>query len=404
MSNSKRNIWKFVFWIGIFLITLFEGIRDVQRAGDFKGYVEAGRAVLDNQPIYENYLNTWPPFFSVFSIPLAWMDSISPLWNRILWLVGSIAAFGFVVLKLDQMLGGERRRWKETLWRTETVLAVLFVLRFYMDNLSNLQINMYLLAGCLFAWYAHKNGKDILAGLVLALCISLKVYPIFLLLFLPFIRKWRFFSWGLLFCGLFALIPYVVFGISEANTYYIEFYETRILGGPLLTHRNQSLWSFFDGLLTSKSRGLGLNYNLVSLSAEAAKSVSLLIILLLFSPCLVWLKKTYREGGLEDYMMCFVLAAMPLLSPLAWKYYFIFLFPAYYVVIRIWLKGQSNLWTRVLIVLSFVLCTLTTDGIWGKAISDVFQLYGCVTFGTMALLTALYQVIQVEHKLLQSVE
>jgi hypothetical protein len=97
-----------------------------------------------------------------------------------------------------------------------------------------------------------------------------------------------------------------------------------------------------------------------------------------------------------------VLGAIPLLSPLAWKYYFIFLFPAYYLVIRSFLQGYRNTWTFSLLMVSFALCTLTTDGIWGKDISDIFQLYGCVTFGAIALLIALYTVIQKEHASLTS--
>jgi drug/metabolite transporter superfamily protein YnfA len=276
MNSSKRNIWKYVFWSGILLITLFEGIRDVQRDGDFAGYVEAGTAVLQSQPLYENYLNTWPPFFSVFSVPLAWMDAVSPLWNRIIWFLGSVLAFGFVLISVELViLGKAEKHWKQRLWSSTTILAFLGVLRFYMDNLSNLQINMYLLAGCFLAWYWHKKDKNFLAGLVLAFCISLKVYPMFLMLFLPFIRKWRFFSWSVFFCAVFALVPYLVFGVDQATAYYADFYNTRILGGPLVTHRNQSLWSFLDGLLTAQSRGLDLRYNVASLSSERARMVSL---------------------------------------------------------------------------------------------------------------------------------
>jgi hypothetical protein len=403
MNSSKRNIWKYVFWSGILLITLFEGIRDVQRDGDFAGYVEAGTAVLQSQPLYENYLNTWPPFFSVFSVPLAWMDAVSPLWNRIIWFLGSVLAFGFVLISVELViLGKAEKHWKQRLWSSTTILAFLGVLRFYMDNLSNLQINMYLLAGCLLAWYWHKKDKNFLAGLVLAFCISLKVYPMFLMLFLPFIRKWRFFSWSVFFCAVFALVPYLVFGVDQATAYYADFYNTRILGGPLVTHRNQSLWSFLDGLLTAQSRGLDLRYNVASLSSERARMVSLGIIFLLLLPCLRWVKSSYRNGPMEGYLVSFVLGAIPLLSPLAWKYYFIFLFPAYYLVIRSFLQGYRNTWTFSLLMVSFALCTLTTDGIWGKDISDIFQLYGCVTFGAIALLIALYTVIQKEHASLTS--
>ena len=56
---------------------LIEVVRDAGRAGDFVGYINAGHLALNIQNIYSDPLNTWPPLFSVFSIPLALMDGIS---------------------------------------------------------------------------------------------------------------------------------------------------------------------------------------------------------------------------------------------------------------------------------------------------------------------------------------
>ena len=63
--------------------------------------------------------------------------------------------------------------------------------RFLISNLANIQINVYMLLFAVVSVYYYSKHKEILAGLFLALGISLKVYIIFLFPYYLFKREFR---------------------------------------------------------------------------------------------------------------------------------------------------------------------------------------------------------------------
>ncbi len=69
-TNSKMQIrWLNALWVVVLLILIIEIAIDVQTDGDFQGYVNAGALVMASEDIYSDYLNTWPPLFSIFPNP-----------------------------------------------------------------------------------------------------------------------------------------------------------------------------------------------------------------------------------------------------------------------------------------------------------------------------------------------
>ncbi len=71
------------------LILIFIILRDsITTKHDFSGYIIAGKLAWERGDIYSHYLNTWPPSFSVFSIPLYLLNSISHKALQFVWLSG----------------------------------------------------------------------------------------------------------------------------------------------------------------------------------------------------------------------------------------------------------------------------------------------------------------------------
>jgi hypothetical protein len=96
---SKKYRFGLTLVILVFLVLFVELIRDVLiRDGDFIGYVLVGNLTLQGQNIYKDYLiNTWPPFFSIVSVPIAIIDNVSHYLSRFLWLSASLFAMFAVI-------------------------------------------------------------------------------------------------------------------------------------------------------------------------------------------------------------------------------------------------------------------------------------------------------------------
>ena len=356
--------------------------------------MNAGRAVLNGTDIYADFLNTWPPFFSIFAVPLSLLDSVSPVLIRSIWLLAiGFAWFGILRIScrifLDKILVFKARSEDEIAWTDwRILLPFLLVFRFIIDDLSNIQINSILLFTCLFIIDQVMKGKHVLPAILMALAISIKVYPIFLLVFLLWKRQWKF---GLLSCAFILVInglSLVVFGSDLGGAYYIEWFHHR-LGGPIiLHHKNQSIFPLLTALLSDVSRGFDIKYNIASLNVDLVKKIAATIVVLVASWPLWKMRRPLQSTSSEmlKWQWAIALGAIPLLSPLAWKYYFVFLFPLFLQLIVRFQKNYSITNSRLwLFYLATVLLILTTDGIIGIYFSDLFEVFGCITLGTIVL-------------------
>ncbi|MFT5724279.1 MAG: hypothetical protein ACI9JN_001397 [Bacteroidia bacterium] len=393
LSTKQQNIIRIVVTTLVGLAFVFELIRDCQRGGDFIGYVNAGNAVLNGSPIYSDYLNTWPPFFAIFSVPLALMDGFSPVLIRLLWLVGLIISWYFIIQLIVTLYIGKTLTFKPSksesqLWVLDwsVLLPFLFILRFVIDDLSNIQINSYLLLACLFVVQCHIKGKPLAGGIVLGLIISLKVYPIFLLFFLVYKRGYRLSISALATVFVTTSVCVLVFGWTGGLNNFLDWWQHKALAGTILTHKNQSIFPMIEGLLTSQSRGVGLYYNILDLDIRLVKKITFGIIGS-FGLWIAWLFRKDKNPSNQVAQFAFMLAAIPLLSPLAWKYYFVFLFPLLFIQFnRMYKKEVVELVPKILFITSLVLSILSTDGLLGARVSDILEVYGCITWATIFLL------------------
>jgi Glycosyltransferase family 87 len=389
--------------LGILLLALlFELVRSCFRAGDFIGYINAGNLTLSGQNIYSDYLNTWPPFFSVFSVPLALIDRIHPVLIRTLWLILSAVAFFWTMrisvrwLHQKQLLLPFQKEEKGTMLFSNLLVFVPFIImvRFILDNFANVQINILLLWSSILVidWYI--KGKYSWAGLLLALSISLKVYPVFLLLYFVFKREFSLVGWTILFLFLFNSIPFLVYGQETATAYYLHWWNEIASPYASVQHKNQSFFSMLRSLLRHESPGLGIYLNVVDVSLEQLKKIAYGIIILgaLFPMYLFRNKLEDKQNEIALLEYAFVLTAIPILSPLAWKAYFIYLWPAYFLIYYylyfspINLGKQKRKILQAIYILSIILNVFSTDLFVGPYVSDVFECFSSITIGTLLLL------------------
>lgn len=401
MTKKQYNFINGLFVL-LGVVLLFEVIRDSVADGDFIGYLNAGNLVLAKKDIYSDYYNTWPPFFSVFSVILALIDKCSPVLVRVLWLTGSLVALFYIIkitskMFLDKVPGfknGASIRFQDPI----IFVPVLIMVRFLLDNLDNVQINIYmLLLSCLTIYFFTQN-KYLLSGLILALGISLKAYPIFILFYFIYKREMRVVLWTGIFLVLVNSITILVFGADQAFAYYHHFYSQIASIPPTAHNKNQSFLAMLLRLFTSTGTG-SIQINFMNLSAEVVKRINYVVIAVLFLyPAYMFRKKLVNKTGIEAILeYSILLSVIPILSPLAWKAYFIFQWFSYFTVFVLLFKvpnemGKNKMqFLKVLFTLSILLNIFTTDGVVGMYFSQILQTLSCITIGTM--LIVLIQII-----------
>ncbi len=388
-----------IILILIGIILMFELVRDSMRNGDFIGYLNAGNAVLDGKNIYLDQYNTWPPFFSIFSVILAFFDNLSCVFIKFIWLLGSVLSMFFIINESIKLIFNKPISFKKNygtilIQNPIILIPLLIVLRFVIDNLANLQINIYMLLCSLLSIVFFIKKKYMWVGFLLGLTISLKVYTIFFLFYFLIKREFKPVLWTFVFLIGFNSISFLVFGYEQTIIYYQQWVTEIAPKSYIANHNNQSIFGSFLRFFTSENSNINLHVNVLDLKPYAAKKLTYLsIILFAIFPAVLLRKKLVDKSSFNsilEYSLLFII--VPLLSPIAWKAYFIFLWIPYFVLYISLFKAQNELKSLTIIVLKFlfylsiVFTVFSTEAVIGHYYSDILEAYSVITIGTLILL------------------
>lgn len=403
MNKKHSLIFRKVVVVLLFLALAAEIIRDTFNKGDFAGYIIAGEFAVSGQDIYSHYLNTWPPFFSVFCVPLYWLNTLSPELLRFFWLAGSLLSF-FIVMNITSVWFLKKKIQSNPFSKvdensvsiTETIILVPLIIafRYVLDNLANVQINMYLLLLCVLSIYYFLKDKSWLSGILLSFVISLKVYPVFLFLFFLFKREFKVVAWTVIFMLFFNSLTLLVWDSAQALNYYAVWYQKFVVPYTNALYKNQSLFAFIRRLVTDSDTHFPLRMNIANLEIGNLKMLSYLVILLAsVYPAWLFRKSFFEKNNIGTLLQfTFIFTAIPLLSPMSWKAYFIFLWPGYFSSFYLLFFSQyllhekNKLPVKILFFASVALTVLSTELIVGPYFSDVLEVYSAITIGTILLL------------------
>lgn len=406
LYQKSNNYCSYIGLLTVVVVCLIELFRDAGFSGDFIGYVNAGNAVLQQQNIYQDYLNTWPPLFSIFSVPLALGDQLSPYMIRFFWLLGTLIAMVHIIqmsvkLFLRQELRLIAQETYEIDWKNLlVVLPLLFSLRYIMDNMANVQINIFMLWLSLFAVVNFTKGNYKLVSICLAISIALKVYTIFFFLYFLYKREWQVCLWSFIFFSLLNSLSFVVFGAEQAIEYYSYWLQEVTPRSYIAHHKNQSIFGVFLRLLTDaplQDGGMPYKINLINwatLTNERVRLITYLFVAIcsIFPAFLFWKKTTQKDtfDMLIQYSILFTI--IPLLSPIAWKAYFIFLWIPLFLLYFLLYHSKTSLplnsinYLRYIFLFAVSLITFSSELFIGKYFSDVLETYSIITLGTIILL------------------
>jgi len=181
---------------------------------DFRVYYYGSRGVFDGtRPVYGFTSGLgwpmhyrYPPLFLLIFAPFALLP-IS--WGAAVWLLLKVVALvGLLKMAFEHGLKPAADG------RHSALIAFLFIAPYLVEEFryGNAQFFIFALAA---AALLLANEWPIVSGASLALGISVKVWPLFLLPYLAVRRKWRAVSYTLVFVTLLALLPGFYFGFAS---------------------------------------------------------------------------------------------------------------------------------------------------------------------------------------------
>ncbi|MCA1373197.1 DUF2029 domain-containing protein [Bradyrhizobium sp. IC4060] len=371
---------------------------------DYSLWYWAGQQVLEGGPLYpatavEHFDFIYPPLPAILLAIPSWFGKI-PLYvvlsilNAVAWWY--TAAFSQVMTGSDRAPG----RWLEAL---PVVATVTFV--FDMFDLG--QPNLLLLAMMLYGFWSLRHQRSWLAGFMFALAAAIKVFPIAVLPYLAWRRKWAALVSAIVFTGiLLYVVPAPIRGFernaAELATWYQGMVGTSSEKG--FGQRDEQNWSWVNQSLIAVTHRLvrPINYNqddpskpprtmnLIEVDYRTANWIVLALSALLGLGFVAVMPRQARRTARSDAEELGILfCLMTVASPLARQYYFMWLyFPVTVLIHRAAFDERAHVrlgtWLAlsvagILMLLSLPWFPLAFQA-WGNNLAATAILAGCLAW------------------------
>lgn len=364
------------------------------RGKDLHGYIDAGRDALRLGELYKFSLtNTWPPFFSFFSVPLALCNDLLGLsLTKMLWYLLNFTAFVISMKIMVFMLYKKRAGFfsGDGFDFTSDLIAVPFflVLPAFIANFYWLQINMLILLLLISGLYFYDSQKDWKAGFFFGLVASIKAYPGLFLIYFLFRRQWKTATATLLWSVAFTVSPILFYGFQKFTALMNEWISMSLLNPlePGLGTYNQSLYAFWERLLVNQLRIVETApSHLISIANYCSIA---LIAIIVFSSILNFPHKRASISAMIEYSIICVM--MILFPPVAWRHYWVLLLPATVSIYYCMRMTPGIITPLVRYLLSMYVFFLGIPYLFSKTpIGELFKYYSCYTIAALVILAVL---------------
>ncbi len=406
-SQSKFRV--LLFLIGILVLAFI--VQKAKGKGDFFVFLEAGKLIAAHENIYtkwilvsgETYcLYFYSPLFALLLLPFTNLPTFIP---NFIWLLLNV----YFLFRISKILA-EYFELNEFDSKSKILLFVLiiaFTIRFVLYNFDLIQMTLYLIWSILESIRLIKKDKNLLGGSILATAINIKILPIVILPYLLYRKHLKAFFITLAILLLLLFLPAVYLGFSYNNFLLVEWWKTLNpfnsehlveagLGMHSLSALIPSLMQETTGELELKRNLFSLNENMVIIILNATRGLLILSTLYYLKTFPLYASKSKLH---ELWELGYILLLIPLIFPHQQKYAFAFILPAvayiFYYLFYLF-KFHSGEFRRTkwkivlgLLILAFILMTLSTDGIIGRPINKITQHYKTITYGAILLLLIL---------------
>jgi uncharacterized membrane protein len=292
-------------------------------------------------PLNESFY-IYPPLLAILLVPL----TVLPMHHAAqVWFFLNMGLYGVSLAIISQSLN---------LGRNNGILPLLAILAFLFPpalfTLYKGQVNMVILLLLAVTLWLYLSERQVLAGMSLGVASMVKVIPILLLPYFLWRRKYSLCLTAVAAVAAIAIIGLIVVGWGPHRTYLTSVLPS--LGQPRPNPGNQSLGGFFSLLLVENPYVEGLDHDpllwrAATLAASAAVVAGVVITL--------W----HRRGraARPDLEFALIVAALPLVTNIAWVDLFVLLILPYAVLLNYVFRRQIRRPWVVLATISAVCIT-----------------------------------------------
>ena len=371
----------------------------IQRPGDFQGYLIAGDLVLSGRHIYLDAspgMNTWPPFFSVFAVPLALLAAPTPYLARGFWLLLNFGALLLILrmivsLVYDSTLSLRADTSGMSLAAPPVLVPLLLTDRYVSGNFDHLQVNIIIFALALGGLYLQVKRRAVLGCLALGAAVAMKVMPVLFIPYFVYRRWWRAAAYTTTASVAFSLSPVLIFGWDRFWG-YVTAWRAALAVGWGVGKMNQSVFAMWDrfighGLLPFTSGGVGYIRESGNPLVVAAVAATASVI----AACSLWAFRrpsANRWADLAEWSVVFIVGA--LFGPVSWKAYLVVLLLPTALLFAAWCEPRLDPRTRrilgVLLLVAFLMGGLNSPGFVGKRLAGTLEMAGFPTLSGLLLL------------------
>jgi len=400
--HTSHPAWLRPLLLGVALILIVVlGISTVYRAGpytiggkrwgsrvhrcDFTVDTAAGRAVLDGTDIYQAHnLRGWyyiyPPLFAIFMVPFALVPTF---WAAIAWYLLSVLLVAWTI-KMCVALVSDALQLDDDpllLYALPPLLALFPLMSALARGQTSPALLWLVTAGLFYGWKRH----DWQGGICLAAGILLKVFPVILLAWFIWRKRWRFVLATLTAIAIGAfIIPAAVFGWQRNIDYLREWVD--VIGKPALEAESERSDNPLYGQLLSSQlpRNQSLPAVLTRLTGNPqARWIGFAIGVLMAGIILVagW----RANPRTEIHVLSAAVVWMLLVPPVSWAHYFMLLLLPLTALVAM-AMGRADEPIRNVARAALVLFAILALPLAG---SRAAQGYGPLCWGTLALWVAL---------------
>ncbi len=383
--------------------------------GDLYIYLQAAGLLKEGGDIYlhkyidEQYQYYYSVLFAFFLEPFYKLPYYGV---KLCWLLLNLSFFLHLIWllwrsEMTQALPEKKRK-------LFLILSLVFSARFFHENMHASQISILILWCCIVGLKSSFEGHPIKAALLIAAGINLKILPIVLVPYLIYRAQWRTALLVLLFTAVLLWVPGLVVG-QEYNFHLLQSWWSQI-NPQQPRHVLDVDERSFHGLSTLLAtllvkevpdvHALSLPRNIADLSYETVSRILLTVRLALLAFSLYFVRalpfRSARSVWQRLTEQAYLLLLIPLIFPHQQHYAFIFICPAfclllYHVILRWAELGTTARWL-MLFGLSLVYLTGNLKLILGE-FNRYYEHYKLLSYGTLLLIPLLAWVFASEARI-----
>lgn len=368
----------------LFVVLAVWGVK-CAHGNDFNSYYDAGKKFMALEGnIYtpgalSGMINHYPPVFAMLMVPLCLLPPV-------------VAGYIFFAIKIFFTVWAFRVMPKLFPGGKVKVavyaLGFLAALRFFNDDFKLGQVNTLIFDFIIIGLEALNAKKIFKAALFMALAASIKIYPGIFLFYFLFRKEYKFVSLSTLMVVAINIVP-AIFYLGGFGSLFGHFLQESIFNaanGPNSGIANQSVSALIMRFLGRNPTDTAFPpfVNIMNLDFGTLKVIFYSAGVAALACVAVMAHKGNEKTRIFEVGI--VMAAAVLFPMISRKANFVFLmFPAMVVFHHVFQGQNTGKVFKAIAWLAFAMLLLTSDGVMGRKLSNVFEALSFITIGAILL-------------------